>query len=354
MVRHDHRQQPSPPARPVSFSSLKGGMSVAQALAAFRAGCNTSADRLWVTDGWIAPYFKRLRGLLTNPITATEAQMLRAVVRKQQPLDLGMAWLAEHPRQSWREFLDLRDRKAERWRMTMRTAIDEAGADRARRIAAGPPFRKLRGGLSTRHALAAFLEGCNHKGRLFITDSWIEPRLEFLQRHLHEPITDEEAAVLRGAVLRHYSLDLVVNWLRKKRRGTWEELMARREALRAREVVARSRMRYREIQNGRWPLFFAGLDILECRLVRPPAGTDSQQAGLRAVAAATATCCSCHTPAKRLRWQFVNILPRRTGYVETTGWVVLCDDCKTYVTAHLTEAMHLLDETDPLAPDKTV
>jgi hypothetical protein len=94
-------------------------MSVAQALAAFRAGCNTSADRLWVTDDWIAPYFKRLRGLLTNPITATEAQMLRAVVRKQQPLDLGMAWLAKHPRQSWREFLNLRDRKAETWRMTL-------------------------------------------------------------------------------------------------------------------------------------------------------------------------------------------------------------------------------------------
>ena len=202
---------------PASLAALKGGVSIDQALAAFRAGCNTSADRLWVTDDWIAPYLKKLRNLLSDTVTATEAQMLREVVLKQQPLDLGMSWLAENPRPSWREFLRLRERKAEAWRREMRTAIDDTRVERARKIAAGPPFRELKGGLSIRHALAAFLEGCNHKGRLFITDSWIEPKLEVMQQRLHEPITDEEAAVLRGAVLGQYPLELVVNWLKKKK-----------------------------------------------------------------------------------------------------------------------------------------
>ena len=129
--------------------------------------------------------------------------------------------------------------------------------------------------------------------------------------------------------------------------------MARREALRARAVVVRSRMRYREIQKGRWPLFFEGLELLQCRLSPPPAGADSQRAHLSALARATAPCSVCHTPAKRLRWQFVNILPRGTGYVESTGWVVLCDHCKTYVAAYLTDSMHLLDEDDPLSASET-
>lgn len=81
----------------------------------------------------------------------------------------------------------------------------------------------LHQGSSIDAALNAFREGCN-KGpdRLFVTESWVEPRFSKLRHLLSEPITTEEARVLREAVLKRYRLDDVIEWL-EHNPLTWEE-----------------------------------------------------------------------------------------------------------------------------------
>src|SRR2546425_674681 len=72
----------------------------------------------------------------------------------------------------------------------------------------------FQGGMSLDEALTLFLSACNQgPDVLFITDSWIAPRLEALREGLDDPITEEQAVALRDALLQVEPIDRVVGWL---------------------------------------------------------------------------------------------------------------------------------------------
>jgi hypothetical protein len=101
----------------MTFADLCPGLSIKDALEAFRDGCNKDPDRLWITESWIEPRFAELRTLLTEPITHEEAHVLCEAVLKHYDVDDVIEWL-EHKPISWQEYEDLRDRRAtKRWRL---------------------------------------------------------------------------------------------------------------------------------------------------------------------------------------------------------------------------------------------
>ena len=65
-----------------TLDDLFPGVSVEQALAAFRDGCNHGPDRLWITESWIEPRFAKLRaraGRKVGQYAAQKVGHLRAV-----------------------------------------------------------------------------------------------------------------------------------------------------------------------------------------------------------------------------------------------------------------------------------
>jgi hypothetical protein len=87
----------------ITFEDLKSGLSPSDAIAAFRAGCNTGSDRLWITDTWFGPREQRLRAALPDPITQDIANALREAVLKTRHLDLVIGWL-ENGAKPWPEY----------------------------------------------------------------------------------------------------------------------------------------------------------------------------------------------------------------------------------------------------------
>lgn len=73
----------------------------------------------------------------------------------------------------------------------------------------------LQEGLCVETALCLFLNAClkPDPDTLFITDRWIEPRLQSLRELLSEPITSEQAEALSDAVMKRAKLDDVIEWL---------------------------------------------------------------------------------------------------------------------------------------------
>ena len=102
-----------------TFHDLRPGVSIDEALDAFRAGCNIGAERLFITESWIGPRFDGLRVLLTDPITSEEARVLREAVLKHYRLDDVIEWL-EHKPITWSEYETLRDRRATRRWLALR------------------------------------------------------------------------------------------------------------------------------------------------------------------------------------------------------------------------------------------
>ncbi len=90
---------------------ITGGMSVSDALAVFREGCNHGPERLWITESWITPRFAQLRELLTDPITEAEAEALTETVLKRRRLDDVIEWLDHRPA-TWEEYRELVRRRA--------------------------------------------------------------------------------------------------------------------------------------------------------------------------------------------------------------------------------------------------
>jgi hypothetical protein len=62
-------------------------------------------------------------------------------------------------------------------------------------------------------ALNIFREACKEPSTLFITDEWIQPRLEALEAALSDPITSEQAGALCDAIEKSAKLDHVIEWL---------------------------------------------------------------------------------------------------------------------------------------------
>ena len=78
---------------------------------------------------------------------------------------------------------------------------------------------RLQEGLSVETAISLFLDACKEPGpgTLFITDRWIQPRLQSLRGLLSEPITSEQAGALCDAVAKRAELDDVIEWLSESR-----------------------------------------------------------------------------------------------------------------------------------------
>ena len=105
------------------LSHIVGGLPRAEALAAFRASCNHGAERLWITESWFRPREQALAELLSDPITAFEAALLREVLEKHFALDRALRLLAWRERREERSLVEF-----EQW---------EAEQERQRRIEGG-------------------------------------------------------------------------------------------------------------------------------------------------------------------------------------------------------------------------
>jgi hypothetical protein len=75
-------------------------------------------------------------------------------------------------------------------------------------------------GVSRKRALEFFVNSCNKRDTLFITDRWVTPRLEQLRKTLTDPLTAEEAQGLREVLSKRSKLDDLIEWL-KDRRLSW-------------------------------------------------------------------------------------------------------------------------------------
>ena len=87
----------------MTFDDLKPGISPSAALEAFRAGCNTGPDRLFITDGWFGPREARLRAALPDPITPDIAEEMRKSVLRTRDIDVVIDWI-EQGAKPWPEY----------------------------------------------------------------------------------------------------------------------------------------------------------------------------------------------------------------------------------------------------------
>jgi hypothetical protein len=97
-------------------SRVAEGMPRENALAALVAACNRP-DTLFITEKWIAPRRERLSALLSDPITADEAHVLREILWQRLPFEVVFDWLAEKP-VTWNDYQATKAAMAEqsRWR----------------------------------------------------------------------------------------------------------------------------------------------------------------------------------------------------------------------------------------------
>lgn len=85
---------------PLRFENLAAGLSVEQALAAVMDGYGRKKDP-WVPPSWREPRLQKLRSLLSDPITADEAEALRIAGSNLMELETIILWLTKGPDQHW-------------------------------------------------------------------------------------------------------------------------------------------------------------------------------------------------------------------------------------------------------------
>jgi hypothetical protein len=83
-------------------AGLQEGLSIEAALSLFLNACNKH-DTLFITDRWVEPRLRSLRGLLSEPITSDQVEALCDAVMKRAKLDDVIEWLADS-KLSWRVF----------------------------------------------------------------------------------------------------------------------------------------------------------------------------------------------------------------------------------------------------------
>jgi hypothetical protein len=190
------------------------------------------------------------------------------------------------------------------------------------------PLSELVAGLSPEDAILIMRSGCNRgPERLFITESWFQPRMERLLATLSHPITDEEASVLRDAVDKRCSLELVIEWLEERYRlpdprwSSYVELKSRRETPRDIEGFERG--------------YFPWEDVDACRgRLPPPSILPSQnRRGLAQVVRRLRRhgrrCPKCQRPPAEMTWIYFRS-PSWTWWrmCGCEGWLGVCDHCR--------------------------
>jgi hypothetical protein len=96
----------SPTNQRITVDCLAAGMGAGAAVTTFKSLCNTSTT-LFITDSWFGPRERTLRSLLTDPITADQAEALRQAVLKTVRIDDVIRWLSECRQLSWHGFLNV-------------------------------------------------------------------------------------------------------------------------------------------------------------------------------------------------------------------------------------------------------
>lgn len=194
---------------------------------------------------------------------------------------------------------------------------------------------ELVAGLSPEEAIRIVRSGCNRgPARLFITESWFQPRVDRLLTTLSHPITGEEASVLRDAVEKRCRLDLVIEWLEERHRlpeARWlcfVELKRRGETPRDIERLERG--------------FFPWEDVDACRGRLPPPNMlpSQNRRGLahlvRRLRRRGRGCPKCKRPPAAMTWIYF----RSPGWTWSRmcgreGWLNVCDHCRLQLQFHL-------------------
>jgi hypothetical protein len=93
----------------------------------------------------------------------------------------------------------------------------QATAPQAKRESQGTRLKygldRLRGGISVESAIAILLSASNKPDTMFVTERWIQPRLQLLSAGLSNPITSDQALALVDAILQKCPFKNVLDWL---------------------------------------------------------------------------------------------------------------------------------------------
>jgi hypothetical protein len=167
-------------------------------------------------------------------------------------------------------------------------------------------------GLSIDEALKSFVAACKRHDTLFITERWFAPRREKLLVLLSDPITEDEAFVLREVLSERVKLQVLFDWLAEKP-VSWAEYQRVKKA----EAEAR---RWRTMAEGIFPWedvegSRADAEFQKAARLEHPLHAQSQ----------TKTCPCCHAP---VTWIYF----RSPGWTwqkpcGRAGWLGVCDRC---------------------------
>ncbi len=187
---------------------------------------------------------------------------------------------------------------------------------------------QLQGGIEPKNAIELFEQCCRHPATLFITDRWFAPFKQKLLNLLSKPVTAEQAAVLREAVLERTTLQKAVDWL-EQHTVSWDVFLQN-----GRQV---KRCQDEGFQEG----YFPWLDIKACRgetrlqeapMRRGSASHGVPYSGSKAVRQAANPCPQCGATLNRLAC-FYFISPPQTweNHCGRAGWLTVCDHCHVQV-----------------------
>jgi hypothetical protein len=185
----------------------------------------------------------------------------------------------------------------------------------------------IQGNLVRIDALVAFVAACNRRDTLFITEKWFAPRRKKLLSLLTDPITEDEALVLREVLWQRIRFNTLFDWLAEKP-VSWAEYQevkrAEAEARRWR-TMAEGIFPWDEVEASRAdselqrvaPVEYPGPAFLQVRPFERPAHLESK------------TCPSCHAP---LTWIYF----RSPGWTweklcGRAGWLGVCHSCHLQV-----------------------
>lgn len=173
-------------------------------------------------------------------------------------------------------------------------------------------------GLSVDEALAAFVAACNRRDTLFITEAWFRPRAERLRLGLSNPITEDEAHVLRELVRERTTFEQVFDWM-DRRPMSWAEYLEWRAA-------ETERLRNVRMERGIFPWEDVEAARADTKL-QEDVRRDEPFDG-------TGVCPRCGDP---LTWVYFSS-PAWTwrALCGRAGWLGLCDRCHLQVDFKLT------------------
>jgi hypothetical protein len=86
---------------------LKEGLSPEATVDAFAASCNRDADRLFITEGWFAPFAERLSAALPPALSSVVVEALRDALYKRRSLADVVDFVEQQP-MTWPRFEEWR------------------------------------------------------------------------------------------------------------------------------------------------------------------------------------------------------------------------------------------------------